>query len=319
MSFHHVTVLPHELVDAIDPSSGTYYVDVTAGGGGHSALLLSRYPNARLLSLDRDPRAVAATRERLATFGDRSIVVNACFDELSDVLAELQFGREVAGAFRVDGVMGDLGVSSPQMDVAERGFAFMHEGPLDMRMGGDGPTAAEWLLSVTDEELANALSRYGDVPGPMRYARAIRMDLAAGKIRTTRDLAGLCERLRDRKAARQHNPATLVFQAIRIAVNDELGQLERLLKQLPDVLHHGGMAAFISFHSLEDRLVKHTFAAWTTPPPVPRELPIRDVLGRTPFVKAGKAVEPSDSEQHENPRSRSARMRAVRRNAPERA
>ena len=319
MSFHHVTVLPHELVDALDPARGTFFVDVTAGGGGHSALLLSTYPNTRLLSLDRDPRAVAASRERLAEFGDRSVVVNACFDEISSVIAEQRFGHDVAGRFRVDGVMGDLGVSSPQMDVAERGFAFMHEGPLDMRMGTEGPTAAEWILSVTDEELANTLSRYGDVPGAMRYARAIRMDLAAGKIRTTRDLAGLCERLRDRKAARNHNPATLVFQAIRIAVNDELGQLERLLRQLPDVLHHGGIAAFISFHSLEDRLVKQTFAAWTTAPPVPRELPIRGALVQTPFEKVGKAVEPTESEQQENPRSRSARMRAVRRVAPERA
>jgi 16S rRNA (cytosine1402-N4)-methyltransferase len=305
--FHHITVLKQEVVDALAGFEGLV-LDLTVGGGGHSEALLSALPGIRILGFDRDPVAVKAATARLASFGDRFEIVNRPFSSVIEVLSDRGLSRGARGS-GVPAIVADLGVSSPQFDDPSRGFSLSADGPLDMRMG-DGQTAGEYLDEVSQEELARIFWQYGDIRQSRKLARAVKNDRAEGLINTTSELAALCGRVLGK--GRKHDPATLPFQALRIAVNDELGELETVLNELPNLLADGGRAAFISFHSLEDRRVKHAFRDLVKGPEVPRGLPITgDQL--TDFRLVGKAASASDDELNVNPRARSARLRILER------
>jgi 16S rRNA (cytosine1402-N4)-methyltransferase len=286
--FEHATVMRDEVVCAIAPRAHGVYIDATLGAGGHTVALLEAEPKARIVAFDRDPAAIDAARERLALVADRVTVVRAPFSSIRDQLAAL-------GMSHADGLVADLGVSSPQLEDPERGMSFRREGPLDMRMDPEnGPTALEILDQLSDDELANVIYRYGDERRSRRIARSIRKALAAGELRTTLDLRRAIVRAVGPTRVGGVDPATRTFQALRIAVNRELEELEGLLGALPDVVAPGAVVVLIAFHSLEDRLVKRAFAA----------------PGWSPLAK--KPILPSDEEHAQNPRARSAKMRAAR-------
>ncbi len=289
-AFTHVTVLLHETVDAIAPRDGRTYLDATLGGGGHAeAVLAASAPAGRLIGVDRDPRALEAAQRRLHPFGGRAQLVHGEMAELATILRSLQVDR-------VDGVIADLGVSSPQLDEGERGFSFTRPGPLDMRMDQSrGETARDLILRLDDNELADVLFQLGEERRSRRIARSVKRAADLGEMETTDDLRRAVVRAVGHPPGRI-DPATRTFQALRIAVNDELGQLRSLLGLLPDILADGAVAAVISFHSLEDRIVKHTF---------------RSDARLEPLTK--KPIIPSEAECHDNPRSRSAKLRAARR------
>ena len=288
--FVHETVLLRETVEGIAPVSGGIYVDVTLGGGGHSeAILEASAPAGRLYGIDRDPSALAAAGERLRCFGDRVVLLHGRFSDMSELLAG-------AGVSRVQGVVADLGVSSPQLDHAERGFSFARPGPLDMRMD---PTSGEplsvWLEEWTTDELADVLYEYGEERASRAIARSIKAALELDELHTTEDLRRTVVRvLGPRKGGA--DPATRTFQALRMAVNAETGELDTLLRTLPDVLADGGRAAIISFHSGEDRRVKHAF---------------RDDVRLRPITK--RPIEAAELESDHNPRARSAKLRVAER------
>lgn len=295
MVFEHVPVLLEELVDAVNPRDGETYVDCTLGGGGHAEALLEG-AKCRVIGLDRDPNALAESQRRLARFGDRFIPRRGAFGELQTVLAELN--QPV-----VDAVVADIGVSSHQLDTAERGFSFRHGGPIDMRMDPDAPfSAAEIVNEWRVEELAACIWRFGEE----RRSRAIARAIVAGRPWTdTAALAGAIASVIGRGNKRIH-PATRTFQALRITVNDELGQLERLLPAAVDSLCVGGRLAVISFHSLEDRIVKQFLATEAG------KRSERDAWGNpigTVRLSLSKPVTPSSTDP--NPRARSARLRVA--------
>ena len=301
--FQHRSVLLDEAVAALAPADGELFVDCTLGGGGHTEALLDA-AEVRVVGLDRDPAALKAATARLGRFGERFQAVHASFDQLGRVLDELGIGR-------VHGILADLGVSSPQLDHAERGFSFRRGGPVDMRMDPtQGPTAAELLDTVDEEELVRILTTYGEERRARRVARAL---LAERPFADTAALAACVAGVVGRGKGRIH-PATRTFQALRIAVNDELGQLERLLPQVIDRLVPGGRVAIISFHSLEDRIVKR-FLHRAAGRGLPRDAygnPVGDVT-----VRVAPSLTPSPSDP--NPRARSARLRSATRlpwNAP---
>jgi len=294
-----------EVLAALRPSPGGRFADGTVGGGGHAAAILEKTaPNGWLFGCDRDGAAVEAAERRLAPFAGRFELRRGNYSELF----------ESAGVGGWDGVLLDLGVSSPQLDVAERGFSFQQDGPLDMRMDARQPlTAAELVNDLPAEELARIFWEFGDESQSRRIARAIVEDRRQQPFQTTGELAGLIERLVPRHGQRTH-PATKVFQALRIAVNDELGSLERGLAAAVKMLKPGGRLAVISFHSLEDRLVKefgrvrardYEFSGPVDVPELRRP--------RAPELKLAqrKAVKPGDAELAENPRSRSAQLRVM--------
>ena len=297
-TFVHRTVLLNEVVDALEPSSDAVIVDCTLGGGGHSERILERLgPNGRLIAIDRDPQALRAAQKRLESFGERFVPVRGCF---SDVRSHL----DGLGVQKVDGLVADLGVSSHQLDTAERGFSFRCTGPVDMRMSlNSGESAADYLARVDLDELAVTLGKYGDVPRPYRVARAI---LASQPYVDTTELADVIAQAMPKKHSKTH-PATRAFQAIRIAVNDELGELERLLGAIPDVLAPEARLAIISFHSLEDRMVKRQFFSWAG---VGGEKDAYGDLITPPLavLPKRKAIQSSD----DNARARSARLRVLR-------
>jgi len=308
--FAHEPVMLDEVVELLAPvlaRPGARIVDLTLGLGGHSAALLARArEDVRLLGLDRDPRALASAAERLAHFGDRVIVRHARFSELPTRLAEL-------GWDRVDAVLADLGVSSLQLDDAGRGFSFQREGDLDMRMDPTrGESAADLLARLTQGELADLLRDLGEEPEARRIARALCRASADERPRTTAELRAAIVRAVGARATRRHDPATLTFQALRIAINDELSELESLLAILPEHLTRGGRAAFLAYHSLEDRLVKQCFRSWSARCVCPPELPICRCGGKARAVRLTPgAARPMVDEVARNPRARSARLRAV--------
>jgi 16S rRNA (cytosine1402-N4)-methyltransferase len=303
--FDHKPVMVAEVLDALRPVAGGRYADGTVGGAGHAAAMLdASSPTGWLSGCDRDGVSVEVARERLARFAGRFEIRRGNFAELADWIPE--------GS--CDGVLLDLGVSSPQLDVAARGFSFQHEGPLDMRMDTrQGMTAAELLHVADAEELARIFWEYGGERDSRRFARAIVHDREQRRFESTRQLADLIERLAPRHGRKAH-PATKVFQALRIAVNDELGSLQRGLEGALKILKSGGRLAVITFHSLEDRMVKefgrarardYTFTGGVDVPEL-RE-------PRTPEIRlvTRKAVLPGDAEVADNPRSRSAQLRVM--------
>jgi len=313
-NFSHRPVLLDEVLSLTGSAGERFWVDCTLGGAGHAMAILERVGDqARLLGLDRDDTAIAAATARLeAAAGDRAIVVKSRFSQVDEVVQERQYGRLVRGRYRVDGLIADIGVSSEQIDRAERGFSYGRPGPLDMRMGSEGETARELIERLSVNDLATVLWRYGEVPRAVRVAAAMKEALAAGEAETTTELARAIEKAVGGGAKRSHNPATLPFQALRIAVNDELGELERLLEQLPELLDMGGVGILITFHSLEDRMVKQRFAELTQGPVLPRGLPVTGGR-RANFELAERGAGATEREKGENSRARSARIRAIRR------
>jgi 16S rRNA (cytosine1402-N4)-methyltransferase len=311
--FAHESVLAAEVLDYLAPRDHGIYVDGTLGGAGHAAQILERAPHASLIGIDRDPAALARSREVLAGFADRVRLVHGEYSDLAQILA----GQGIA---RVDGILLDLGVSSPQLDQPERGFSFTRPGPLDMRMDpSSGPTALDLLHQWSTDELGERLHELGEERHARKIARSIHDALAAGRLRTTTDLAAAIAAVIPAREQRQSkiHPATRTFQALRIAVNRELEQLERLLGDFPDLLAPGGRCAIISFHSLEDRLVKHRFRdlAWTSSlPPVHAERAGERTAAVCELVTR-KAIVAGDAEIAANPRARSARLRVCQRTA----
>ncbi len=304
MPFVHAPVLRDEVVELLGraPRPG-WLVDATVGGGGHASALLEAHADLRLIGVDRDPEAVAASRARLAGFGDRVRVLHGNFSQLPALLAE-------QGVAPVSGIIADLGVSSFQLDSAGRGFSFRARGPLDMRMDPSrGPTARELLSELSERELAVAIKQLGEERYAKRVARAIK---AADPV-DTEALANVIRLAQPRSQQRIH-PATRTFQAIRMLLNDELGELRALLAALPDLLVEGGVAAIISFHSLEDRAVKRALRAAANPCVCPQGLPVC-VCGKQPTfaLLTRRPLRPSDPEIAQNPRARSAKMRAAER------
>ena len=305
-AFRHATVLREEAVALLAPvlHPGVWAVDCTTGGGGHTGGLLAT--GCEVLALDRDPRALDAARRRFA--GEpRLHLVHADFRQLAEVVH-----REAGG--EVMAVLADLGISSPQVDDPSRGFSLRGDGPLDMRMDPTrGASLADRLAAVGEAELTAVLRDLGEERRARQVARAILRARDGGALTGTAALAEVVARAVGRGVGRIH-PATRTFQALRIWVNDELGALDTLLAALPEVLAHGGRAAIISFHSLEDRRVKQAFRALATGCICPPDLPVC-VCGRVAEwdVLTRRALKPGDAEVQANPRARSARLRAVAR------
>ena len=304
----HVPVMVGVVVEWLRPRPGARLVDATVGLGGHAAALLAAAPDASLVGLDVDPDALARAGARLASAGDRVVLRRASYAELRRVLAEL-------GWDGADAILLDLGVSSLQLDEPARGFSFRADGPLDMRMGPDAPRdAAEVVNGWAEEDIARVLFAYGEERRSRAIARAI---VRARPITSTRALAGVVERVLGRGKPGIH-PATRTFQALRIAVNDELAALDRFLADGVDALRPGGRLAILAYHSLEDRRVKETFRRWAAdcicPPGV-----VRCVCGWRARVRelTRRPLPPSPAEVAANPRARSARLRVVER-LPER-
>ena len=304
-AFVHQTVLLDEAVVSILGAPDGVYVDATFGRGGHTRHLLSRLgPDARVIGFDKDPAAIAAG-QALAAQDTRFAIVHESF---ADILSVLK-AEGLAGT--IDGVLADLGVSSPQLDDAERGFSFMNDGPLDMRMDPTrGESAAEWLADVAEDELARVLYEYGEERHSRRIARAIVKARADKPITRTRELAEIVAAAHPAWEKHKH-PATRAFQAIRIAINSELADIERFLRDALAVLKPGGRLAVISFHSLEDRLVKQFFQKEARGDDFPPGLPVTVDMLKPRLRLRGKAVEPSAAEVAANPRARSARLRVA--------
>jgi len=302
--FEHEPVLAREIVEVLRPQPGELILDGTLGGGGHSGLLLEA--GARVIALDKDPRALAAASARLARFGEAFRAVRSDFRDAGNVLAAL-------GISGVDGALVDLGVSSPQLDEAERGFSFSRPGPLDMRMGDEGETLEDLLRRIDERELARILDQYGEEPFARPVARAIKAALGREEKLDTARLAEIVAGAIPRRAwPRRIHPATRTFQALRIAVNDELGALAAWLDGLPALLNPGGRAATVAFHSLEDRMVKERFRALTQACTCPPDLPVCACGARATFAAiTRRAIQASEAEVAANPRARSARLRAV--------
>ncbi|MDG1957046.1 MAG: 16S rRNA (cytosine(1402)-N(4))-methyltransferase RsmH [Candidatus Binatia bacterium] len=307
----HVPVMSTEVVDAMLGGARPgplRLVDLTFGLGGHSRALLEAAPaGSEILSLDRDPEALSIARETLAPFGVRVHAVHACFSELPEQLAKLNWPS-------VDGVFGDLGVSSLQLDSPDRGFSFRTDAALDMRMDAShGETAADLLAEIDEMALTKVIRELGEEPAARRIARAICQE--EPRPTTTAELRALVGRVAGgpRHHRRRIDPATLTFQALRICVNRELEELESVLAMLPEILASDGRAVFLAYHSLEDRRVKRAFREWMRACVCPRELLVCQCGGEPrAFAVVRGAMKPSADEVGRNPRARSARMRAIR-------
>lgn len=291
VAFVHESVLPEAVMTYWPTVEDGVYVDATVGGGGHSALLLERFPQARLVAIDQDPVALEAARKRLEAFGERVQFVEGNFRQLESLL-------DSAGVFSVNGVLFDLGVSSPQLDVAERGFSYQADAPLDMRMNPNSPVTAFRLLNMRPEaEIAEVLHKWGEERWARRIAHFVVEARRREPIRTTGQLVEVVKAAIPARARREGgHPARRTFQALRIWVNDELGALSEGLLSAFKVLAPQGRICAISFHSLEDRIVKQTFLGW-------QSAGQGQVLTKKPVV-------PTEAEVAQNPRARSAKLRA---------
>jgi 16S rRNA (cytosine1402-N4)-methyltransferase len=306
--FHHISVMPAEVLSALSPRSGGIYVDGTLGGAGHAGLILTASaPDGRLIGFDRDAEAIAVAGARLAQFGPRAQLFQRNFSSIAATLAEI-------GVQEIDGFVLDLGVSSHQLDRDERGFSFLHDAPLDMRMDrGSGQSAAELVNSASETELFRIIAEYGEERWAKRVASFIVKARELRPIETTLELVDVIKgAIPKAKWEERLHPATRTFQALRIAVNEELKSLEEGLAGLLKLLARGGRGAVISFHSLEDRIVKESFRDAALGCTCPKGLP-GCVCGRVPQYKVvtRKPLRATDEEVAANARSRSARLRVV--------
>ena len=299
MGLDHQPVLLEAVLENLVVSLSGLYIDATFGRGGHTRALLARLDqNARVYGMDRDPDAVAVGQS-LMREDPRFVMVHECYANIDQAIAE----RGCA-----DGILMDIGVSSPQLDVAERGFSFDRDGPLDMRMNpGAGQSAAQWLNEAPESEISRVISTYGEERYARRIARAI---ITARPLTRTAELAAIIATAVPRNPRVRRHPATKTFQAIRMQVNDELGELDAGLTGALTLLKVGGRLAVITFHSLEDRMVKQRFKEWTNPS-LPRRLPVRDVQTKRSARAVAGAVRASNKEVEANPRARSATLRVI--------
>lgn len=302
----HAPVMLGEVLEYLRPRKGGVYVDGTFGAGGYARAILER-AECVVIAIDRDPEALARAETLRGEYGERFVFLRGCFGDMADLL-------DSSGHARVDGVVLDLGVSSMQIDQPGRGFSFRFEGPLDMRMdNASGRSAADLVNTAREEELADIIYRYGEERLSRRIAKAVVLRRDEKPFETTLELADLVRGIVGRSPRDKSDPATRTFQALRIAVNDELGELERALDALPSLLKDGGRAVVVTFHSLEDGIVKERFRKYAgqgggvsryLPAGAPVEAPAFTLLTKKP-------VNPSEREVAANPRARSARLRAV--------
>ena len=302
MEFIHKPVLFDEAINALNIKPDEIYFDGTSGGGGHSGAIASRLTTGRLISVDQDPDAIEILHERLGKYPCVT-VVKSNFCMIKQVLIEQSISK-------VDGILLDLGVSSHQLDEGERGFSYKKDAPLDMRMSQEGTTAADLVNNLSEQELSRIIFTYGEEKFAKRIAAAIVRERKNGKIETTLQLADIVKNAIPAATRREGgNPARRTFQALRIEVNGELDKLSKALDEMADCLNPGGRIVVITFHSLEDRIVKQRFAKWCSGCTCPPDFPVcvcgKKPLGHLPF----KAKAPTEEELEENPRSRSARLR----------
>lgn len=307
---YHTPVLSEEVLHYIEPHSKRLIVDGTLGDGGHTQAMLNAGPSLRVLGIDRDSEALERARIRLAAFEERVILVHGSFSEVKSILA--RHTPETP----MDGILLDLGVSSRQLDVPERGFSFRHDGPLDMRMdpNQDCPTAADLLATLSDSELETIFRKYGEEKRPRQLVRFIRKAQGSHPIKTTFELSQILSSAAKPSRVPRIHPATKAFQALRIAVNRELDHIQKALEDALECLPPGGRMVVISFHSLEDRIVKDFFRTEAKGCVCPPKMPVC-VCGRKSRLKilTRKVVKPSEKEITANPRSSSARLRAAER------
>lgn len=302
MEFNHISVMLDESVNGLNIKENGIYVDGTAGGGGHSAEILKHLQNGKLFSIDRDPDAIRTVSERFRN-EPNSIIIKGCFGDMKELLND-------RGVFEVDGVLLDIGVSSHQLDTDDRGFSFHKDAPLDMRMSQSGTTAADLVNNLCYEELRDIIYRYGEDKYAPSIARGIVEARENEKIESTLQLAEIIKNSVPQKVRREGHPARKTFQALRIEVNGELQQLEKGLEDAFSMLSKGGRLAVITFHSLEDRIVKKTMAKWCEGCTCPKDFPVC-VCGNLPKAKLvnRKPIEANEEELENNPRSRSAKLR----------
>jgi len=303
--FHHISVLLEECLDGLDIKPDGIYVDGTLGGAGHSSQIVKRLTTGRLIGIDRDPIALQAAGKRLEPYKDRVTLVHSNFCEMAQAVKDL-------GLSGVDGILLDLGVSSPQLDDGARGFSYMADAPLDMRMNNEDLLSADTVVNTwSQEELKRILFDYGEERYAPRIAAAICRRREEALIKTTLELVDIIRSAMPAQALREkQHPAKRSFQAIRIAVNDELGSVEKAMKEAIPLLNPGGRLAVITFHSLEDRIVKNAMAEAAKGCTCPPSFPVC-VCGKKPLVKqiTRKPIVASDEELEVNPRSRSAKLR----------
>ena len=303
--FHHVSVLLQECIDGLNIKPDGIYVDGTLGGAGHSSQIAARLTTGRLIGIDRDPVALEAAGKRLAPYADRVTLVHSNFCEIAQVLTNL-------GIDGVDGILLDLGVSSPQLDEVSRGFSYMGDAPLDMRMNGEDTLSAYDVVNTWPyEELRRILYEYGEERYAPQIANAICRRRESAPVQTTLELVDIIRGAMPPAALREkQHPAKRSFQAIRIAVNDELGSVEKVMHDAIPKLNKGGRLAVITFHSLEDRIVKNAMAAASRGCTCPPNFPVC-VCGKKPQVKliTRKPIVSGDEELERNPRARSAKLR----------
>jgi len=303
----HIPVLKREVLTALEIQQDGIYVDATLGRAGHAQGIVSQLgKNGQLICLDRDARAIEVGQQVFSEDG-RVQVVQGEFAKMSQLL------NQFTQVEKVDGVLMDLGVSSPQLDQAERGFSFMRDGALDMRMDpSQGESAAQWLARVEEGDLVKVLFELGEEKFARRIANAIVLTRTETKIVSTLQLANIIEQSIPKKDKHKH-PATRTFQAIRLHINQELTQIGAALPQAVELLNEGGRLAVISFHSLEDRIVKRFMRSLSTPNLPPKNIPVSDDAYKTPLKLIGKAIKPSSEEVSANPRSRSSVLRIAER------
>lgn len=300
MEFSHIPVLFNETIDSLNIKPDGLYIDCTAGGGGHSRAIAEKLTTGRLISIDRDPDAIKVLNERLGVYPQVTVVHNT-FNNI----------KEILNGERADGIIADLGVSSFQLDEAERGFSFHKDAPLDMRMSKQGTSAKDLVNTLSVGELTRILRDYGEE----KYANRIANNIVAARekkeIETTFELIDIIKSSMPQKAMRDSHPARRTFQALRIEVNGELDQLNTALDDMFDCLKVGGILSIITFHSLEDRMVKQRFNSFAQGCTCPKEFPVC-VCGKTPRGKVTiKGLAPSEEELSNNSRSHSARLRSI--------